>query len=228
MAPPVVSTNLWSQNELVHDSVKTLPAPFLRRLQLIDVWLSQVPLESHLTPTAPTLSMPSSAVDLRALPLTEQQLQSITQSSSHAASETLRLGLTECYGCVFFEKEFEDIFHSWWATTYYGQRCLRCEQDFPKPNFGLRHRQSEAWNNVVEAAERSTGTPCDICARCKTKLVHSNNYNTSAGNLKTHFASATCQITTVRKQLPERRVQTVLEVSTFSLLSEISNYHPVT
>ncbi len=172
--------------------------------------------------------MPHSAIDLRASLPTEQQSRSITQNSNHAASEPLRLGLTERYGCVLFEKEFQDIFHSWWATTYYGQRCLRREQGFPKPNFGLRNRRSKAWNNVVEAAECSTGTPCVICAHCETKLVHPNNQNTSAGNLKTHLASATCQKATVRKQLPERRVQIVLEVSTFSPLFELLNYHFVT
>ncbi len=172
--------------------------------------------------------MSSSAVDLWAWPSTEQQLQSIIQSSNHAVSEPLRLGLTECYGCVLFEKEFEDIVHSWWTTTYYGRRCLRREHGFPKPNFGLWNQRSEAWNNIIEAAERSTGTPCVICARCEIKLVHPNNHNTSAGNLKTHLASATCQKATVRKQLPEKRVQTVLEVSKFSLLFVISHYHPVT
>jgi hypothetical protein len=168
--------------------------------------LSQVPLESHLIPTAPTLSMPHSAIDLRASPPTEQQSRSITQSSNHAASEPLCLGLTERHSCVLFEKEFEDIFHYWWATTSYGQRCPRREQGFPLPNFGLRNCRSEAWNNVVEAAERSTGATCIICTRCEMKLVHPNNHNTSAGNLKTHLASATCHKATVRKQLPERRV----------------------
>ncbi len=163
--------------------------------------------------------MPSSTVDLQALPSAEQSSQIVTQSSHQGSSEPLRLGLTERYGCVLVAKEFQDVFDTWWATTYYRQRCLRREKCFSKPNFGLQNCQSEAWKEVVEAADRSTETPCVLCVRCKAKLVHPNNHNTIASNLKSHFSSSVCQKSSIQKQLSERRMQTVLEVSLIVFIS---------
>jgi hypothetical protein len=72
------------------------------------------------------------------------------------ATNVVRLGLHLRLGCVLYDAEFDDIFHSWWNTTKYGSCCQSGDKDCPIPHFGLKNRRKVAWSEMYEAADHVT------------------------------------------------------------------------
>ncbi len=123
---------------------------------------------------------------------TQHSQLSTTGVENEPATNVVHLGLQERLGCVLYDAELDNVFHSWWNTTKYESRCQRGDKDSPNPHFRLKNRHVVAWSEMYEVADHETGKPLVFCQRCDKQLAHPNNNNTSAGAFSTHFKSVSC------------------------------------